>query len=275
MTLPDAHARSYNLPVTHRLGLVTAASLSIALLLAALSLVGLLFQDTVYLTDELRRSFVANDVVNLVLGAPILLGSLALVRRGRLIGLLFWPGALLFVVYNAIAYVYALPAGWPLLLYLALLALAVYTLIGLMTCIDAEAVQGRLAGKAPERLAGGVLLGLGVLFLLRGIGAIATAEQPLPHTELAVLVADFLTIPAWIIGGALLWRRQPLGYVAGVGLLFQASMLFVGLIAWMLLAPLMAGAPFVFVDVIVVSIMGLICFIPFGLFARGVARAQV
>jgi hypothetical protein len=73
----------------------------------------------------------------------------------------------------------------------------------------------------------------------------------------------------------LLWRRQPLGYIAGVGLLFQASMLFVGLIAWMLLAPLMAGAPFVLVDVIVVFIMGLICFVPFGLYVRGVAKAEV
>jgi hypothetical protein len=275
MTLPDTHARSFNLPVTHRLRLVTAASLGSALLLAALSLAGLLFQDTVYVTEELRRSFVANDVVNLVLGMPILLGSLWLARRGRLIGLLFWPGALFFVIYNAIAYVYALPAGWSLLIYLVLLALAVYTLIGLMASIDADAVQERLAGKAPERLAGGVLLGLGVLFLLRGIGVIVAAEQPLPHTELAVLVADFLTIPAWIIGGALLWRRQPLGYVAGVGLLFQASMLFVGLIAWMLLTPLMTAAPFVLVDVIVVFVMGLICFIPFGFFVRGVARAQV
>jgi len=192
VTLPNAHARSFDLPVTHHLRLVTAASLGSALLLAALSLAGLLFQDTVYLTEELRRSFVANDVVNLVLGAPILVGSLWLARRGRLIGLLFWPGALFFVIYNAIAYVYALPAGWPLLIYLVLLALAVYTLIGLMASIDADAVQERLAGKAPERLAGGVLLGLGVLFLLRGIGVIVAAEQSMPRTELAVLVADFL-----------------------------------------------------------------------------------
>jgi len=81
-----------------------------------------------------------------------------------------------------------------------LLALAVYTLIGLMASIDADAVQERLAGKAPERLAGGVLLGLGVLFLLRGIGVIVAAEQSMPRTELAVLVADFLLRQS---GGAL------------------------------------------------------------------------
>jgi hypothetical protein len=37
---------------------------------------------------------VANNVGNLVIGLAILLGAMGLARRGRLIGLLFWPGAL-------------------------------------------------------------------------------------------------------------------------------------------------------------------------------------
>jgi hypothetical protein len=36
------------------------------------------------------------------------------------------------------------------------------------------------------------------------------------------------------------------------------------------LQPLLTDAPFALVDVIVVLIMGLICFIPFGLFVRGI-----
>jgi hypothetical protein len=58
--------------------------------------------------------------------------------------------------------------------------------------------------------------------------------------------------------------------VAGLGLLFQGSMLFIGLIIFLLLQPLLTSAPFSIVDVIVVLVMGLICFIPFGLFVRGV-----
>ncbi len=116
------------LPVGQRRGLLTAASLAVALLVGALSLAGLLLQETVYPSVELRQSFVANDLVTLLVGLPGLLAALWLAWRGRLIGLLFWPGVLFFVVYNAIAYVFALPAGWFFLLYLLLLALAVYTL---------------------------------------------------------------------------------------------------------------------------------------------------
>ena len=76
---------------------------------------------------------------------------------------------------------------------------------------------------------------------------------------------------AWVIGGVLLWRHKEFGYVTGLGLLFQASMLFIGLIIFLLLQPFLTTAPFVLADVVVIFIMGLICFIPFALFVRGVA----
>jgi len=74
-----------------------------------------------------------------------------------------------------------------------------------------------------------------------------------------------------VIGGAALWRRRALGYVAGAGLLFQASMLFVALLVFFILQPFVAGVPFPAEDFVVIFVMGLICFVPCGLFVRGVA----
>ena len=92
--------------------------------------------------------------------------------------------------------------------------------------------------------------------------------------ERSVLIADFLISPAMIIGGLTLWRRKALGYVSALGLLFQLSMLFIGLIIFMILQPLITSAPFILTDIVVVFIMGLVCFIPFGLFIRGVISAS-
>jgi hypothetical protein len=86
---------------------------------------------------------------------------------------------------------------------------------------------------------------------------------------LAVYVADFATIPAWIVGGALLWRRQALGYVCGAGLLFGASMLFVGLLVYFLVQPALTGAPFATSDFVAILFFSLICFVPFDMFLRG------
>ena len=76
-------------------------------------------------------------------------------------------------------------------------------------------------------------------------------------------------MPVWVIGGIWLWQHKALGYAAGLGLLLQASLLFVALLAIMALQPFLAGPRFSTSDFVVVSVMGLICFIPFALFARG------
>jgi hypothetical protein len=175
-------------PITRSLKLAYILSLIIVLLMGSFSLSGLLFQSLVYPNEALRQSFVSNDVVNLCIVLPILLGSLALTRRGRLIGLLFWPAALFCVTYNYIAYL--------------------------------------------------------------------------------------LITPAWVIGGVLLWRHKALGYVTGAGLLFQASMLFVGLLIYFIFQPLLAKVPFPAQDFAVIFGMGLVCFIPFGLFLHGLLDSR-
>lgn len=262
------------MPVTRPLKRDYPLSLVVALLLTLASVAGLLAPHTLYPTEELRYSFVSNDVVNLALGLPLLLGALALTRRGKLLALLFWPGALFYVTYNYIAYAVAMPLTWQFVLYLALVGLSAYAIFRLLKSIDGATVHARLAGAVPARFSGGVLVGLGALFFLRAGAALVGAlvgRTPAPPAELAVLVADLLVTPLWVIGGAALWRRRALGYVAGAGLLFQASMLFVALLVFFILQPFVAGVPFPAEDFVVIFVMGLICFVPCGLFVRGVA----
>jgi hypothetical protein len=80
---------------------------------------------------------------------------------------------------------------------------------------------------------------------------VLTSQAPIAETELTLHVADFLISPALVIGGVLLWRREALGYVTGFGLFFQASLLFIGLIIFLLIRPFLTAAPFVLVDVVV------------------------
>jgi hypothetical protein len=277
MEAPKAKALPARLPLTHPLTLSYAFSLVVAAIMAVASAAGLMYSTRLYPTDALRQSFVANDVVNLAVGLPILLGSMWLARRRRLLGLLLWPGALFYVPYNYLVYTFALPLNVGFLLSLVLLTASTYTMVGLIASIDGGEVAQRLRGVVPARLAGGILAGLGIAFSLLAIGTVIShlvSNTPIAGPELALQVADFVISPAWVVGGIMLWRRRPFGYVAGAGLLFQASMLFVGLIAFLLLQPLLTAAAFAPVDVVVTLILGLICFVPFGLFLRGVLSVE-
>jgi hypothetical protein len=262
-----------NLPIKRNLKLVYILSFIIASLMAVASIAGILFRSMIYPTDELLGTFISNDVVNLLIGLPITLGSIFLAMRGKLIGLLFWPGALFFVLYNYLIYVLAMPFNLAFLLHLTLVTLSVYTIIILVASIDGKKIQQRLAGAVHERIAGGILVGMGFLFLLQVVGVMVNSlanQMPITETELATHVSDFLISPALVIGGMLLWRRKEFGYVSGLGLLFQASMLFIGLIVFLIIQPFLTSTPFLLVDVLVVFIMGLICFIPLTLFVRGI-----
>jgi hypothetical protein len=268
-----SNSSSKTLPIKQSLTLTYALSYTIAILMTAVSVGGFLFSSIIYPTDELRQSYVSNDLINLLIGLPILLGSMWLTRRGKLTGLLFWPGALLYVLYNYTAYVFGMPFGLIPLAFIALVLLSAYLLLALLKNIDKKAVQAQLKGGVSEKTTGWVLIIFGSAFLFRAIGMLVktgTGQATLPTAEIGTLIADIVLSILWISGGVLLLRQRPLGYVSGLGLLFAASTLFIGLILYLLLQPVLTGTPFAFIDVVVVSIMGLVCFIPFGLFLRGV-----
>lgn len=261
----------------HSLAPALGLSLVIALLLAIISAAGLLWPQFVYPNAALRDAFLPNDAANLAIGLPVLLLPLGLAWKKKPAGRLLLPGALLFVIYNEIVYLIAIPNYGFTTAYGALIGLSLFALFELYRSIDREAVRNSLAGAVRARLSGGVLAGLGLLFLLRAGATLASAlasRAAIPGADLGLHTADIILSLTWIAGGVLLWRRTAWGYTAGLGLLLQGSALFASLLALMLIRPYITTQPFIVADFMVILVMSLVCFIPFGLYARAAARAS-
>lgn len=178
------------LPLKRDLTLAYRTSLLIALLMVVVSAGGLAWGSTsLYGVDQDRAlgvsastagvlvpGFLIQDVFNLAIGLPILVGVLWLARRGSLIGLLLWPGALFYLVYTYVHYLVGAPFSALFLGYVAIVALSAYTTIGLVASIDCDTARQRLAGAVRPRLVGGVLVGLALLTVGQDAGgAVATA----------------------------------------------------------------------------------------------------
>ena len=144
------------------LSMIYVSTVILAVLMTVASIAGIFSSEIIYPTDELIQTFVPNDVVNLFIGLPILFVSMWLTRRGKLVGPLFWMGAVFYVFYNYMGYIFAAPLTWAYLLHLLLAVLSAYTFISLITGIDGENVSRKLSGAVPERFAGSVLAGLGL-----------------------------------------------------------------------------------------------------------------
>ena len=242
-----------NWPIARGLGLHIWRSLLIALGLAVVALISLADRATVYPAAQ-RAANTGTDLFTLLV-ALLLLACLWLARRGSsrahapwaLAGLLLWPGALFYLVYIYSFYAVALFNGL-FLAYLALVAMSAVALVSLVAAIDADAVARRLEGRVPARLAGGVLVALGLLFAVIDAAAALQALQggaPLDPAQHAAWIVDLaLECPALIAGGVLLWLRRPLGYAWGAALLLKISLLIVGVPVGAALGAWLTGAPF-------------------------------
>jgi hypothetical protein len=275
---PSERSRDTGLLVRRNLTLAYACSWAIALLVAVAAIAGLVFPTRVYPTEEVLLFGVPTDVISLVIVLPVLLLSIGLARRGQLLGLLCWPGALLYVLYVYTVYVVGVPLNALFLVYLLLVTLSAYTTIGLVASIDGERVRQQLTGNVPHRWAGGTLAILAVLFLgmqIVEIVAAMTGKRSIEGLDLAPFVADMVVLaPAWLIGGVLLVRRRALGYVAGAGLLLVGGILFGGVSLVIAFPALKSGAPLDRAGMAFMLAMAAVCLIPFALYGRGVVRSS-
>ncbi len=265
-------------PIKRDLTLAFVASIAVALMMTVASVAGLIAGSTIYaaIDPKLFPLFVGQDALNLIVGLPILIGSIWLARRGSVIGLLLWPGALFYVVYDYGYYVLGAPFNWLFIPYLALMTVGMYAAIAVVVSIDADAIRERLAGSVPRRAVGGFLTGLAILFttLWTALNVSAlTSGTPLDPIARVVTIMDLtLQLPALFLGGILLWRGASIAYVVAPGLLLQAAAYLAGLSAITVLQEVLIGAPIDLVAVAPGFVVAAIALTVIGGFVRAAAR---
>lgn len=250
----------------------------IALIMCVASVAGILYGSDIYPASQVSNN-VGTDVLNLVVGLPILLGSMWFARHGNLIGLLIWPGALFYILYVYTFYILGVPFNILFLPYIALVTLSAYTIIGLVASINGEAVRLRLSGKVPTRTTGGMFILIAVLFMAVDMFLIVTAivsNASVSSTSYASWVTDFtIQLPALLVVGILLWRHEALGYVAAPGLLVQGAVLNAGFAIVLVLQAIFTASPINALFVALVFVIGAISLILLAFFVRGAAKGQL
>jgi hypothetical protein len=192
------------------------------------SIAGLLAGHRIYgrETSVLTDAAAAQDAVNLVLVAPLLVVLGVTAVRRSLPAYLTWLGCLTFTVYNYAIYAFSVQFGPLFLLWTTVLGLATFALIGGVTTLNIATVEGRYAGR-PMPLTAWLLIAVAALFAVLWLSEIipdlaaggpsrSAIDWNVPTNPVHVLDLAFF-LPAVAVSGVLLLRRHPLGYATAAG----------------------------------------------------------
>lgn len=264
-----------NFPLAGDITLPFYLTIAVTILMAAASIGSLLFPESIYSSDEERAAFLTNDVVNLLVGVPMMLITLSMARRRKLLSLVIWPGALIYVIYNYLAYIFGMPLSWVTGLNAALVILGLAAGVILILRMDLADLSEALAGSGPRVAASVVMVVFGAGFFVQAaqkVFGFAAGSGEIARADFGVFTADLAVSVIWIAGGLLLMQRKPLGYLLGWSGMFGVVMLNVGLLAYLVLQPVLTEVPFSLVDVIVIGVFTIVCALPWILFLRDLRK---
>jgi hypothetical protein len=197
---------------------ILAALLAIAGSVVALSV------PSIYagLTPAFLPQALAQDIANLAVVSPAWLILAALALRGSLRAYLLWLGVLTFTVYNYVIYTFSIPFGPLFLLWVAVLGLSLYALIGGVTAVDRRAVESAFTSRGVITVMAWFLIVTAVLFaflwlsedvpaLLSGSRPASVVDMALPTNPVHILDLGFF-LPAVILTGVMLLKKKPFAY---------------------------------------------------------------
>lgn len=222
---------------------------------------------------------IAQDLVTLVLGIPLLLTAMGLTARGSLRGRVLLTGTLGYFLYTYTSIAMTAAYNELFLLYVVLFSLSLFAFILSFLAIDVATLSARVTTQFPRRTIAGVDLALGVLMALLWLGRIVPAllagTPPFgleSYTTLVIQVMDLgLVVPAAILAGILVLRQVPFGYLLAAfvqvfGLTMGAA------VTAMVIGQVLAGVPVSPVELVMFPTLALVNVVLLVLLLRSISE---
>lgn len=155
----------------------------------------------------------AQDLITLILGIPLLMLTVWGVHQERAWAFPLWTGVLAYELYVYAIYAVGGVYNVFFLGYVAVAALSLYTIVGLLSSVDLGWFQGAVRPSLPRRWIGGFFLMILVMFAFLWITSvlttISTGVQDSGHL---IFVFDLIIVlPAFAITAVKLFRGEAVG----------------------------------------------------------------
>ena len=223
-------AEPYELPVSGSLALARWGTLLTGVAACISAVVGLAYgSQWLYQSDGLTLGQIyGHDLVVLLVALPVLALSVRRALQGSARALITWAGALMYLAYWYHFLLGGIEFGAAYIAHLALVGGSLFSLAVLAARLDVERFAHRVSEGLPARALGGLMAVTGSWFAAVGLFDIV---ERLRHAEIldpavrGIYTVDLtIMLPATLVAGALLWRRQTWGYVLAGPLFVNATL---------------------------------------------------
>jgi hypothetical protein len=243
-SLEEGHTTSALGPAASRAPALRAAvimSWAIAGLAIIAALAGLFLDGLYHEGAWAREALRGGDLVTLIVAVPLLILSLTLSMRGSMRAVPVWIGLLAYSIYNYAFYAFGAAFNDAFVLHIALLSLSVYAMACALAAVDVRGVVEEFRGSRGARgvglflvIVGGLQAALWMFILVRNaVTGELIHDVPVAGQHLVFALDLALSMPALVLGGILLFRRRPFGFVLGtamavMGAVYQLNLMMAG-----------------------------------------------
>jgi hypothetical protein len=174
-----------------------------------------------YETVSIAAQAVAQDVVTLLIGIPLLVVSMILFKKRSLRGKLLLTGTLAYFLYTYASFAFGAAYNILFLVYVSLFSLSLFAFIFALMEIDIPTLPKHFSSGLPRRTIAIFLFVVGSFLLFAWLGRIVPpllANQPPlgleSYTTLIIQALDLgLVMPTAFLSGVLLWKENAWGYL--------------------------------------------------------------
>ncbi|WP_407312704.1 hypothetical protein [Desulfosporosinus sp. SB140] len=208
---------------------------------------------------------IAQDIVTLFLGIPLLIISLFWARKGFLKGRLLLTGTLGYFLYTYISYTFLWMFNPLFLIYVLLMSASFFAFTLSMISFDIEQMKASFHEKLPIKFIGGFQIffstALGLMWLGRIVPSIINGSIPLGlehYTTLVIQGMDLgFIVPIAFISGILILKRNNFGYLLSSVIIIKGFTMGAALTA-MIIAQAVAGVPMSFLEIMMFPLFSLL-----------------
>lgn len=243
-----------------------------------------IYGEGLYKNDSVSMASqgIAQDIVTLLMGIPLLLTSLFISNKGLIKGKLLLTGTLGYFLYTYTSYSFLSMYNSMFLIYAILISTSFFAFILMMMSFDMKSLSSHFDSKLPVKAIGGFILFLSIavalMWLKRILPSIFGDGIPVGiehYTTLPIQALDLgFVLPTAVLSAILLMKRRPFGYLLSSVLLIKFITMLTAITA-MIISQAMLGVEMSIIEIIIFPVLNILIIYPLYIILKNIKEIDL